>query len=265
GPACWSIARGRRTARELARVRLFFRVLSRRPAYRVRMVKRRGILRLAHRRSGGCDAPGVAYPNEQAGFVPPCAWIPDGRQVLTLLFRRDNISQIALIPADGGPPRVLRSLNWVYPKKMDVSPDGRWIVYDNFAAEGHPERTIFILSVDGSEERRLVDTPGNYLFPMWSPNGRRVYFAGDRGDEPKLWWVDVDNGKPTGAPLLASGALGRSLPLGITQAGDFFFGVRTGVPDVYTLDGAGKPQRVASKYAGRNWSPAWSRDGKQLA
>jgi len=60
-------------------------------------------------------APVIAYRNEIAGFVQPCSWTPDNRNVLTLLFRRDNISQIALIPAAGGAPRVLRSLNWVYP------------------------------------------------------------------------------------------------------------------------------------------------------
>jgi hypothetical protein len=57
----------------------------------------------------------ILYRNEQAGFVQPCAWSPDGKQILTLFFRKDNISQIALVPVDGGPPKILRSLNWVYP------------------------------------------------------------------------------------------------------------------------------------------------------
>ena len=123
--------------------------------------------------------------------MQPCAWTPDNRKILTLLFRRDNISQIALIPAAGGPPRVLRSLNWVYPNRMDISPDGRWIVYDNFAAEGKSERTIFLLAADGSTEKRLVEQPGNYLFPMWSANGRRVLFAGETDGQMELLG-DVD-------------------------------------------------------------------------
>src|SRR5688572_22363202 len=75
----------------------------------------------------------ILYRNEQAGFVQPCAWTSDGKQILTLFFRKDNISQIALVPVEGGPPKILRSLNWVYPKRMDISPDGRFIVYDSFA------------------------------------------------------------------------------------------------------------------------------------
>jgi Tol biopolymer transport system component len=205
-------------------------------------------------------APAIVYRNEVAGFVQPCSWTPDNRYVLTLLFRRDNISQIALIPAAGGAPRVLRSLNWVYPKRMDVSPDGRWIVYDNFAAEGKPERTIFLLAADGSTEKRLVEAAGNYLFPMWSANGRRVLFAGETDGQMDLWAADVDAGAPRGAPYRVSGGLGRILPLGITNSDEVFYGVRTGVQDI---SAGGGP--IRTRFAGRNSAPAWSREGRWLA
>ncbi len=156
----------------------------------------------------GRPTPVTAYRNEVAGFVQPCSWTPDDRYVLTLLFRRDNISQIVLIPAAGGAPRVLRSLNWVYPKRMDVSPDGRWIVYDNFAAEGKPERTIFILAADGSTEKRLVEADGNYLFPMWSGDGRRVLFAGETNGRMDFWAVDMEEGAARGAPYQTIGRTG---------------------------------------------------------
>jgi Tol biopolymer transport system component len=210
--------------------------------------------------TSGKAAPEIAYRNEVAGFVQPCSWTPDNRHVLTLLFRRDNISQIALIPAAGGTPRVLRSLNWVYPKRMDVSPDGRWIAYDNFAAEGKPERTIFLLAADGSSENRLVDAPGNYLFPMWPADGRRVLFAGETDGQMELWAAEVDSGKPRGTPYRLSGALGRILPLGITDSGEVFYGVRNGVQDI----SIGR-EPIRTRFAGRNSAPAWSRDGKWLA
>ena len=174
-----------------------------------------GFYELRIARVSDSAAPIIAYRNEVAGFVQPCSWTPDNREVLTLLFRRDNISQIAMIPAAGGAPRVLRSLNWVYPKRMDVSPDGRWIVYDNFAAEGKPERTIFLLATDGSAERRLVEAPGNYLFPMWSANGRRVLFAGETDGQMELWATDVESGTLRGTPFRVSGGLGRILPMGL--------------------------------------------------
>ena len=45
----------------------------------------------------GGGEPVTLFRNEEAGFVQPCAWSPDGKQILTLLFRKDNISQIALV------------------------------------------------------------------------------------------------------------------------------------------------------------------------
>ena len=120
-------------------------------------------------------APKILYSNEEAGFVQPCAWSPDGKSILTLFFRKDNISQISLVNAANGEMRVLKSLNWVYPKKMDFSPDGRFIVYDTFVKDGGPDRSIFALAIDGSREEKLIDKPGSHLFPLWSPHGRHIY------------------------------------------------------------------------------------------
>src|SRR5260370_6447297 len=145
---------------------------------------------------------------------------------------------------------------------MDFSPDGRWIVYDNFTVEGKPERTIVLLAVDGSSEKRLIETPGNFLFPMWSADGRRVLFAGELGGGMGLWAVDVDveAGFARGAPYPVSGELGRILPLGVARSGEVFYGVRTGLQDVSI---GGMP--IPTRFPGRNTAPAWSRDGKRLA
>ncbi len=42
--------------------------------------------------SGEVATPRVLYRNQEAGFVQPCAWSPDGKRILTLFFRKDNIS-----------------------------------------------------------------------------------------------------------------------------------------------------------------------------
>lgn len=221
---------------------------------------------------GTSIAPRVLYRNEEAGFVQPCSWSPDGSQILTLFFRKDNISQIALVDSTEGTVKVLKSLQWIYPKRMDFSPDGRSIVYDNLGGGEGEQRDIFVMTVDGSRETRIVEDPATDLFPLWSPDGKSVVFTSDRGGEMRAWAVPVKDGEAAGAATPLSGELGRPLPLGFTANGDYYFGRRSGLADVNvarldlatgTLSGAAV--NASLRFQGRNTAPAWSPDGTRLA
>jgi Tol biopolymer transport system component len=204
------------------------------------------------------------FRNEEAGFVQPCAWSPDGKQILTLFFRKDNSSQIALVPAAGGPARVLKSLNWVYPRKMDFSPDGRYIVYDESGSEDAPTSSLRVLAADGSRDTALVADAGANLFPVWMRDGTRVLFASDRDGAMGLWSIAVREGKPSGAPQPVRRNLGRFLPLGITAAGDYYYGVRAGDSQVYVADL--ESEKITEVPILKSSSaPEWSPDGRQLA
>lgn len=207
--------------------------------------------------SGG--EPRTLFKNPEAGFVQPTAWTPDNKFILTLLFRRDNVSQIALVPVAGGEPKILRSLNWVYPKRMDVSPDGETLVYDSFAPGSTSLRTIYSLSLDGSKEQRLVEEPGNHLFPIFSPDGREIYYLSDE---------DLVRRKIGGRPQLVQKGIGRALPLGITSSGKLYYGLRKGISEVFVAnkdDISNTARRVTLHYPNRNLAPSFSPDGSRLA
>ncbi len=216
--------------------------------------------------------PRILIRNPEAGFVQPTSWSPNGEQILTLLFRKDNISQIALVSAEHGSTQVLKSLNWVYPKKMEFSPDGKFIVYDSTVNEGSDARDIFLLSADGSGETKLVADESNDMFPVWTPDGSAIVFGSDRAGTMDAWMMPVADGKPAGAPRLIKKDLGRFLPMGITSRGDFYYGLRTGRSDILTASidvQAGKikgvPEVVRGRLVGANTSPDWSPDGRYLA
>lgn len=213
--------------------------------------------------------PRRVYSNPETGFVQPCDWSLDGKKILTLFFRRDNVSQIALVDAEDGSVQVLKTLSWFYPKKISFSPDGRHILYDSILGRGGVARDILLLSADGSAERKLIEHDANDIFPMWSPTGDAVVFASDRSGDMDLWRVAVRDGAAAGQPQRIARSFGRALPMGVTRDGVYYYGLRAGRSDVVTAkvsDGrAVEPQTAGIRSAGRIAAPAWSRDGKRLA
>lgn len=201
--------------------------------------------------------PRVLFRNEESGFVQPTSWTPDGVHILTLFFRKDNISQIALVDAASGAVRILKSLNWVYPKKMDVSPDGKWIVYDSFAGDKPGPRDLYLLAADGSSERKLTETPSEEVFPFFSPGGQEVVFARSEAGATSIHAFELSSGRER---LLYKDA-GRVLPLGLTREGALIYGLRTGASDI-RFSGLGA---LETRTPGLNLAPAWSRDGAKLA
>jgi Tol biopolymer transport system component len=225
-------------------------------------------LRVASSESGETR---VLYRNEEYAFVQPCGWTPDGKEILTLFFRRDNTSQITMVGAESGTMRVLKSLEWVYPNRMDLSPDGRWIVYDNFGDAGSGQRDLFLLASDGSRELRLTRTPFNELFPLWTPDGEGIVYLSDRLGTADFYHQSIRDGATTSDAQLVRRDPGRVLPLGIARGGTLFYALRTGEVDVYYADfdaasgRTGPAKRAGGKRNGANRAPAWSPDGSLLA
>ena len=205
--------------------------------------------------SNGSTAPRTVFSNEEAGFVQPTSWSPDGDRILTLLFRKDNISQIALISLDGT-VQVLKSLPWVYPKRMEISPNGEWIVYDSFAGNRPGQRDIWLLAVNGAAERKLIDDAADDLFPMWSPAGRHILFVSDRSGTRSLWLTPANG---SAAPQRISCDLGPILPMGLTKDGAMFYGVKAGVTFVVVKDSDGRSIHIEGK------SPALAHSGTFIA
>jgi Tol biopolymer transport system component len=180
----------------------------------------------------------VVYHNEEVKHLQPAQWSPDGKSVLLLLKRKDKTNQIVLVSAEGGPVRVLKTLDWRYPSKMSFSPDGRYIVYDFPPQEDIPERDIFVLATDGSGEGRLVEHPANDFVMGWAPDGRHVLFGSDRMGTVGAWVVAVTDGKPKGSPALVNPDMSHVSAIGFARNGSYYYGIDAGALDVYiaTLD-----------------------------
>jgi len=200
------------------------------------------------------------------GYMEVGDWSPDGKTVLA------NIRGIDLISVADGAMTTLKTLNWGARPKPRFSPDGRWIVYNVQSSPSSPDRDIVVIATDGSRETPLVEHAGDDFVLGWAPDGKRILFASNRTGAMSAWVIAVENGAPQGAPELVKADIGHVAPLGFARTGAFYYGLSTGLPDVYTatLDPeTGRvvvpPVPISQQLQGRASSPAWSPDGQFLA
>ena len=137
------------------------------------------------------------------------AWSPDGRQIAFLRGHPPARGKMGLylIPALGGQERKLAEtripgtlfqgtcLNW--------SPDGRWLAVCDSDDLSIEPLSVFLLSVDTGERRRLTSpTEGEDVSPAFSPDGRTLAFARYApGFTSDLYLLDLDEDlTPKGEP-----------------------------------------------------------------
>ena len=112
------------------------------------------------------------------------AWSPDGRFIAFLRFTSPPaVADLIVIPALGGAERTLATIfpppipRRVRPlANLSWTPDGRWLAFSG-ATSPNGSRGIGLISVDGSEQRRLTEGGGLHdMSPVVSPDGRYLAF-----------------------------------------------------------------------------------------
>jgi Tol biopolymer transport system component len=118
---------------------------------------------------------------------------PDGQR-LALVSARAGGGEIWLADADGsnltrltrGPGQAQGYPGW--------SPDGRWIVFDSLANDGHVD--IWVIGVSGSGLRQITRHTNDDVMPSWSRDGCFIYFVSNRTGRFEVWRTRVNGGGP---------------------------------------------------------------------
>ena len=129
-------------------------------------------------------------------------WSPDGRRIAFLRGRPEAGEKMGLylIPALGGNERKLAEtrvpFTYLLGSCLAWSPDSRWLAVCDRAEDSPRRLSVFLLSVDSGERRRLTwppeDSPLGDVMPAFSPDGRDIVFsAGPMMANSSLWRVPV--------------------------------------------------------------------------
>jgi len=142
----------------------------------------------------------------RGGFSP--SWSPDGTRLVYATERvdinpqnADGTSELWIVDvAAGGAQRLEGVPDGVLPA---WSPSGRRIAYfGRRLGEPRYHWGVWSVGLDGTDAVPLTDGASIAWSPAWSPDGRYVYLASDRGGSMNLWRVPVDeeSGHPQGDP-----------------------------------------------------------------
>jgi dipeptidyl aminopeptidase/acylaminoacyl peptidase len=92
-----------------------------------------------------------------------------------------------------------------------VSPDGRWVVYVVSELDRATDKTnsdLWLVPVAGGEPKRLTTSTGADNHPRWSPDGKTIAFASDRGGSTQVWLLPFDGGEARALTKLPIGISG---------------------------------------------------------
>jgi Tol biopolymer transport system component len=136
------------------------------------------------------------------GYSP--AWSPDGKKIVIAtegvidIMARSTTSQLWIIDVETGAKKLLYKGDAVNPQ---WSPHGDRIAFWGLHGEGG-QRDISSVSLTGGQVTQLTTSPAVDWNPVWSPDGKFLYFSSDRGGSMNLWRVAIDekSGKPLGEP-----------------------------------------------------------------
>jgi Tol biopolymer transport system component/tRNA A-37 threonylcarbamoyl transferase component Bud32 len=117
---------------------------------------------------------------------------PDGRRIAFESTQPSDRAEIWLADADGRNPTQLTRGPGRWQGTPGWSPDGREVVFDSYANDGQVD--IWTIGVDGSGLRQITHDPANDVTPIWSRDGRFIYFASDRTGRFEIWRVPAGGG-----------------------------------------------------------------------
>ena len=132
---------------------------------------------------------------EEATFISTLSWSPDGDSLVFHYRRGEDFGDIAMLSLSDGAWRPLLDTE-ATESSPALSPDGRWLAY---VSDETGRNEVYVQRFPDLGGRQPISTGGG-VDPIWSPDGRTLYYLRTSSPVREMMAVTID----AGATLTAS-------------------------------------------------------------
>jgi Tol biopolymer transport system component len=196
-----------------------------------------------------------------AGFAAIPRWSPDSEHIAFVTVEHHQPHRIVLTRRDGSDAKVAypsvsipcEGERCPYDDDPVWSPDGKLIAFVS-NRDGNDE--IYVMNADGSNQRRLTDTPSSDSEPNWSPDGKYIAFDSNRDGNTEIYVMNADGSNQR---RLTNDTIDNFQPDWSPDGKNIaFVSNRDGNREIYVMNADGSNQTRLTNNTVSDYDPVWS-------
>ena len=130
-------------------------------------------------------------------------WSADGKWIIFDSYREVNapLREGTIYRANADGTQIKRVIDCTGRNGV-LSPDGQTLAFVRGAMpwwrkdyHGSSDQDVWLKQLDGSPAKRLTQYDGKDTDPMWSPDGKKIYFLSDRDGVTNVWVMPTSGGE----------------------------------------------------------------------